>query len=861
MNLVGPVPAALAGIVLFLLPGLTVLALLRREDREELSWDESLFLAAGVSAGVAAWVGLVLAEWGRFHLVTAAVVVAAVSALVLLWCRGRLGWPRLWPRTAAEAAPPLAVFALALAFQAYPSEYVMGGRDPGVYVAAMGTIGRTGAVAWTDPAVLSIPPEDRELFYRNVGNADYSWGRFMGFPLERPETGRVVPLFFHLFPAFGAFLFQAMGARGALAAPCVFGVLGTMAVYFAWRRLFGPAPALLAGLLLGLNVVQVWFARYPMSEGMSQFLLFLGLFAFHLWEQRGSAAMGVLAGAAFGLAVLTRIDSLLVLVPLGLYVAIRRAHGELPWPVLRPLAVPLVVLSVHAFLHAAVWSRIYLLDIARRPYWSQPAHVWLLGTLAVIAALLLVHRLERPVVAWMDAHGALLRRGTMVAVVAAALFAYFVRPALSAWAGGDGNVAGSALLDPSLLRALGYSRLAAHDAQSFVRLGWFVSPLGLALAVAGLLVVLREWRREWLFPVLVGLTFAVFYFYKIRVYNDYFFAVRRFVPVVLPFVLGLAALFLCRLARAGGARRWVAGAVALALAGLFLRDTWPLRRYRDWNHAVRFVSDMARQFGPEDVVIFEQPRSIHLLSLPLWALHGVNALELARFNPDPARLQHLVAAWRGRYRNVYFVHTYSTDLCGLFLERVQERSFGTFEWERAWGRKPRGPEPRAFTFRISRVVLPEELRVPPLDHVDVGGSDDVVVSGFHDKEGGGEHTYRWTGRCASVYMPGVAEAGGVTVVASSGERPRQPPPTVAVSVGGVPVGSFVPGPDWGEHHLSVPQGVAGAPLLRFDVPAWRPANVIPGSKDHRDLGVMVDRIRLVPRRDILPGSPSPGGGP
>src|SRR5262245_8154580 len=111
--MVGPVPAALAGIVLFLVPGLAVLALLRPEDRNSLAWDESLFLAVGVSTAAAAWVGLVLAEAGRFHIVTAAVVAAAAAGAALLWRRRRLGWPRLRPRTPAEAAPPLVVLALA----------------------------------------------------------------------------------------------------------------------------------------------------------------------------------------------------------------------------------------------------------------------------------------------------------------------------------------------------------------------------------------------------------------------------------------------------------------------------------------------------------------------------------------------------------------------------------------------------------------------------------------------------------------------------------------------------------------------------------------------------------------------------
>jgi hypothetical protein len=35
-------------------------------------------------------------------------------------------------------------------------------------------------------------------------------------------------------------------------------------------------------------------------------------------------------------------------------------------------------------------------------------------------------------------------------------------------------------------------------------------------------------------------------------------------------------------------------------------------------------------------------------------------------------------------------------------------------------------------------------------------------------------------------------------------------------------------------------------VLRFDVPAWRPVNFLEGSTDVRDLGVMVDRIRIVP---------------
>ena len=98
--------------------------------------------------------------------------------------------------------------------------------------------------------------------------------------------------------------------------------------------------ALLAALLLAVNVIQVWFARYPVAEPMSQFLLFLGIWAFVLWEERGAAPLGLLAGAAFGLSLLVRIDNVLIAVPLGLYLLVRRAHGALTWSRARAVVLP-----------------------------------------------------------------------------------------------------------------------------------------------------------------------------------------------------------------------------------------------------------------------------------------------------------------------------------------------------------------------------------------------------------------------------------------------------------------------------------------------------------------------------------------
>jgi hypothetical protein len=864
VNLVAPLPAVLSGLVLFLGPGLLVLAVLRPSDREALAWDERLLLAAALSVAAASWVGLVLAEAGRFSLPGAAGVVGLSVAALAVARWKTLRWPLVLPRGAGEAAPALAVLAVALALQARPTEYLLGGRDPGTYVASMAVIGRTGGIAYVDPAVLSIPADDVELFYRNPGAPDYTWGRFMGFPLERPQTGRVVPEFFHLFPVFGAYLFQAMGVKGALAAPPVFGILGTLGVFLALRRLLGAPPALLGALLLAVNVVQVWFARYPVTETASQLVVFVALLLVWHWEETRSTAFAAMAGAVFGLCLLVRIDNVLLLAPIAAYLLFRWARRDLPWRQGWAFLTPLSLLAFHAFTHAAFWSRKYLLEVATRPYWNQPWWVWLAGAALLGVVVLLVHAQGPRLADRLDARWETLRAATVAAIALLALYLYFARPVLSVWAGGDGNDAVSAAQTPwlpagpwadaGLLRRLGFARLAAHDAQAFLRLGWFITPVGLALAVLGLMLVLWRGRRRDLLPVLVTLAFAVFYFYKIRVYNDYFFALRRFVVVVLPMALGLAAFVLWRLAARGGLRRVVAAALAVFLFASFLARTWPIARYVDWQHSVRFVADVARRFSGQDVVVFEQKGSIHLLSLPLWAVHGVNVLELARFDPDPTRVNHLIRDWRARWRNVYFVYTYRTDLCGVFLQRVEDHVFATREWERAYGRPPAAAEPRAFRFTVARAVLPEELQVPALDEVDVGGSDDFLVSGFYDKEGG----YRWTGRCGSIYLPGAPGASAVAVTASAGElRPQTVrPAVVVVSLSGVRLGQFTPGRGWTTETFALPAELPpGPPVLRLDVvdpdtgraATWRPVNELAGSSDTRDLGVLVDRVQLVRR--------------
>jgi hypothetical protein len=869
LDAVFAVPAAF---VLLLLPGLGFLAFLQPVERDRLDFDERIFLTGAISLGVSSWVALLLAELGRFGTVQGAVVEALAFAFLLglgrfLGLRPTAPFAR--PKSIGDWAPALAIALLAFGLHARPSEYIVGGRDPGAYVSAMGVIARTGGITHLDPVVASIPPEDLSLFYANLDEPPFrfalegadekpqpSWPRFMGFELDHPKSGLITPQFFHLFPAFGAYLFETMGVRGALATPPILGIFGTLAAFFLGRRIFGPAVAAVGALGLATTVLQVWFARYPVSEGFSQFLILAGLLAHYLDQGNKTRAFAWLSGVFLGLSLLVRIDSVLLLVPLALWVGVQiLSRNETEWRG-RVVAVlfPFLILLGHAVIHAVIFSKRYAHQILTRRYWNHPPLVWLAVAALLLAAAMMIWRFGPR---WMDAlrrRDAALRHALILFLGAAMIYAVALRPALSAWAGGDGNARTEMLADPGLLKALGFDRLAAHDAQSLLRYSWFVSAPVLLLAAIGLVLFVRRAGRADVLALAVLLIFSGFYFYKIRVFNDYFFAMRRYVPVTLPFTFLLAALTLVTAARSS--RMWRTAAIGAGLVsfGASVANTVPILSHVDWKGSVKFVSDVARRFGPKDVVLFEQPKSIHLLSLPLWGLYGANALEFRRFNPEPSKLRHLIAAWRPVYRNIYLVTSFRTDVCGLFLERAQTFRFASEEFEWTYDRVPRKPEARIVEFFLSRVVEPQSLRVSTEPIVDIGGAGDPQTSGFFESEATGEQTYRWTGGCldergnatGTIYLPAATSGARVTIRATAHLRPASAKPAHVIAYfNDVPVGEFTADGSWRDFSVTLPTPLPeGARILRLEVPAWRPSNTDPLATDTRDLGIMVDRVEV-----------------
>ena len=170
------------------------LPLAGRDDRAGLPAEERVFWHVVISLAITSICGLGLAAAGAYQfdrllwLDGAACVLLAVVGPRRL----RLGTTARRPGWSALIPAALIGLALAIFFFVPPSEYILGGRDPGVYMNEGIQIAQRGTLIVEESTVATVPVEFRDLFFPPYNLPGYYSGRFMGFFLLDPDAGTVV---------------------------------------------------------------------------------------------------------------------------------------------------------------------------------------------------------------------------------------------------------------------------------------------------------------------------------------------------------------------------------------------------------------------------------------------------------------------------------------------------------------------------------------------------------------------------------------------------------------------------------------------------------------------------------------------
>jgi hypothetical protein len=808
-----------------------------RARREALDAGERAFWAIVLSAIASLVIALGLALVVRYTFQRLLLADGLASAAPILIWRGRLRY-RAAARPGFTLLIPLALVGGALWLYPPPAEYVIGGKDPGVYLNAGVQIAQQGRLVMTDQTARAVPAGVRPLFFPKYAGQVYYSLRFMGFFLLDPDTGEVVDQFPHLYPVAIAIGYGAAGLTGAREASVAAAIVGVLALYFLGARLAGRAIGAAAAALLAIHVIEVWYARYPNSEMLSQAIGLAGLLALARANVDDDGFFAPVAGVLLGMLPFARFDAVLVTgLATGAVLLQWLAGDRLRWAFLAPLAL----LSVAFAVYLSGWVAPYA---AVPRFWIDFHRVQIaVGVGAGLVALAAASRLRRRqavrtwMIAWMP-------RLLLATALALAAYAWFLRHPGGA--------------------------LSASDAYAFRTFGWYVPPAAIAAAAIGLAILMltRFWTDPAFFVVFIGM--ATFVFYRPRIVPEHFWAARRFVPIILPgMVLAIAAALVPAWNAAPLARhvavamfRHALRIVLLALvAWSFWTATTLIRDHVECAGIIPRLERLASRFGPDDLLVVESRNAsdLHVLALPLAYIYAKPVLLLNTPKPDSVTFAEFLRWARAKYRNVYFLGGGGTDLLSreVAVEPVGSERFQVPEYESLANAYPTHVRYKEFDFGIYRFI-------DPVGHseglsVDIGEMDDLYVVRFHAKERDERGTFRWTRGQSYLSLVGVtADARELVLWMENGGRPpKAAPASVEVFFGETSLGKVVVGKERREYVFDIPPALAveaaasvDAVTVRLISATWNPRELT-GSSDDRDLGVMVDRVevrRVTPTR-------------
>jgi hypothetical protein len=392
--------------------------------------------------------------------------------------------------------------------------------------------------------------------------------------LDHPETsiGRLHPQGNHLVSGVSAVVGWVFGETAVFWGNLACGAAALVALYVLARRLVGPWWGLVPMVALAVSMPMLEFSRALYSEPLAMTFTFLGATLLLSAWARDSSGGYALAGAAFGGVALARVDGVLPL--LGVLVGLTVAAFVHPGrdTSRRRWAAPLVLLGslpgvllglADLYFHSGT----YMTDLAGQFLALLAGFV--VATVVTVAGPFIpvpAHRLAgtaRVVTGLVTAGGAL---------AAVALLVLFSRP----W----WYVSHGALDNPvvqHLQQAAGdpVDGTRLYSEQSFTWISWYygwpVVVVGLAGLITWLVVGGRRQRTELLWLAALFLPSALLYLASPRITPDQIWAMRRFLPVVVPGAL-LATAWVGRALSSRG--RFVGPVVAAVLAVSVM--AWPL---------------------------------------------------------------------------------------------------------------------------------------------------------------------------------------------------------------------------------------------------------------------------------------------
>lgn len=640
-------------------------------------WLDAIGIALLIFLTAGGLTALLLAQIGWFNLALWLMMTFTLLLIAGIGLRRPLrAWAgRVHATSQRELIVVVAILLTGGVLFARPAEFILGGADAGVYINLGANTAKTGALLIGDALTAGLPTTARPGFLRTQPppqETDYL--RFPGFYLSETQPGELIPQFYPLHTLWLAVGYALGGVPLELLLTPIWAVLGLWAIYLFARAVFSWQFAAVATLLVAVTPLQLYFSRYPTAEPMTQYFTWTGLWCFtnFVTYRRPRPLWGLGAGLALGQVFLVRIDALPMLILPAmwlLWLFVGRGWRRDEWPFWISYTALLLLAVFHGFWFSAPYTLNTYRAVGALALRGWPIFIVLLvlaiGAVIVVRRFLprLLHHPARAVQIW---RGRILLAAGLALL---AIYAYFLRPLWGTGLIGEYWYGGGAVPDSN------------HE--NLVRLGWYLTPLGIGLATLGGMILLlwSDWRKLWPW-LLVGGAFTFLYIYDILNNPFQIYAMRRYVPVVTP-TLVIAAVGWLAWLWTRPRRQFVLRGAALILGGVWLAGMLANSRLIvsnvEYAGVTRQVEALAGQFPANAVLLFVDPAPVGLgvvVGTPLHFLHDLPAYDLQEEQLTTAVLAEQIAQWQ---RAGYAPYIIRTPGAALPLPDTMVRPAGAFQ--------------------------------------------------------------------------------------------------------------------------------------------------------------------------------------
>jgi 4-amino-4-deoxy-L-arabinose transferase-like glycosyltransferase len=522
----------------------------------------------------------------------------------------------------------------------YASQAMFTGRDSAIYV-------NTAIHVIHNDNLLPAAPN---VFGDQMPNLRAGSPWFQSIGGQGPQYFQGSHLFSLLLGAVGRVSDEAVMLR--LAAPVIGGV--ALLAVFAFARLFlKPRYALLAIVALGISLPMIYFSRDTYTEPLLMIAAFSALATLWIAQAKNNASLWLVAGLLAGAAAMVRVDGLLISAALAL--------GAFCYPIFMQNKQPIVYKQTALFMVGMLlmvllaWLDLYLLS---RAYYLSLSDR-LLAEIILLAGVMIAGI----VATWLSARTSWLTQlhnrtkkfreaGVALLVVGVGLL-LASRPLWHVEYGRGLNSVVS-----GIQKATGYPVEPRIYSEYTVQwLEWYIGLPLLALALVGLAVLAGKVvssKKYLLYApfVLVFAGTALVYLLKPNITADHIWAMRRFLPIVIPglIVFAFFALPLVADTLLKGRKlkpfivRALYGAAAIGILLPALITARPFVKVRELTQLepIRAVCRVL----PDNAAVVWVWQAGNALAQPTRELCGVPAAKLAAYGPTKQQLKQMGDAMR-----------------------------------------------------------------------------------------------------------------------------------------------------------------------------------------------------------------------